>query len=148
MVRVTTSRRVVREQRDRAGLPAGELGVRLVDDHDAGCRRRADGARSAGDSAVPVGLLGRREDHVGALLGDGGDGGVGRSRLKSAARPPGTHSVWVPSEMIGCIEYDGTKPIALRPGPPKACSSCCRISLDPLAAQRFSRAELRPGLHA
>ena len=27
---------------------------------------------------------------------------------------------------------------ALRPGPPKACSNCCRISLEPLAAQRFS----------
>ena len=60
------------------------------------------------------------------------------SRLKSSARAASIHSVWVPSEMIGCIEYDGTKPIALRPGPPNACSSCCRISLEPFAAQTFS----------
>ena len=54
------------------------------------------------------------------------------------ARLATSHSVWVPSEMIGCIEYDGTNPIALRPGPPNACSSCCRISLEPLAAHKFS----------
>ncbi len=63
---------------------------------------------------------------------------VATSRLKSAARVDSIHSVWVPFEMIGCIEYDGTNPIALRPGPPNACSSCCRISLDPFAAQTFS----------
>ena len=48
--------------------------------------------------------------------------------------------------MIGCIEYDGTKPIALRPGPPNACNSCCRISLEPLAAQRFSTSSGDAGL--
>ena len=40
--------------------------------------------------------------------------------------------------MIGCIEYDGSKPSAVRPGPANACSSCSRISLDPLAAQTFA----------
>ena len=39
--------------------------------------------------------------------------------------------------MSGCIEYDGSKPTAVRPGPPKACSSCWRTSLEPLAAQTF-----------
>ena len=42
------------------------------------------------------------------------------------ARLAAIHVVSVPSEMIGCIEYDGTNPTAVRPGPPKACSSCWR----------------------
>ena len=38
----------------------------------------------------------------------------------------------------GYIEYVGAKLSASRPGPPKACSSCCITSLDPLAAQTMS----------
>ncbi|CAM5314887.1 hypothetical protein SVIOM342S_04304 [Streptomyces violaceorubidus] len=37
--------------------------------------------------------------------------------------------------MRPCIEYDGSKPIAVRPGPPKVWSSCWMTSLEPLAAQ-------------
>ena len=44
----------------------------------------------------------------------------------------------VPDAMIGCIEYDGSNPSALRPGPPNACRICCSTSLDPLAAQTFA----------
>ena len=40
----------------------------------------------------------------------------------------------MPAEMIGCIEYDGVKPSAVRPAPPKACRICCSTSLEPLAA--------------
>ena len=46
--------------------------------------------------------------------------------------------------MIGCIEYDGSKPSAVRPGPPKACRSCWSTSLDPLAAHRFSVVSATP----
>ena len=42
------------------------------------------------------------------------------------------HVTWAIS---GCIEYDGSKPSAVRPGPPNACSSCWMISFDPFAAQ-------------
>ena len=58
--------------------------------------------------------------------------------MKSARRWPSAQPVPVPEEMIGCIEYDGSKPSAVRPGPPKACMICCRISLLPLAAQTFA----------
>jgi hypothetical protein len=46
--------------------------------------------------------------------------------------------------MIGCIEYDGSKPSAVRPAPPNACRICCRISLEPLAAHRFATASGTP----
>jgi hypothetical protein len=36
------------------------------------------------------------------------------------------------------MEYVGAKLSASRPGPPKAWSSCCITSLDPLAAQTMS----------
>ena len=44
----------------------------------------------------------------------------------------------VASAIRGCIEYDGSNPSALRPGPPKACSTCWMISLEPLAAQTWA----------
>ena len=67
------------------------------------------------------------------------------SIVKSSRRGVGSHSVRVPPAMIGCIEYDGTKPAATRPGPPNACSTCCRISFDPFAAHRFAVVSGTPG---
>ena len=43
--------------------------------------------------------------------------------------------------MIGCIEYDGAKPSAVRPAPPKACRICWSTSLEPLAAHTCSGAD-------
>jgi hypothetical protein len=63
---------------------------------------------------------------------------AGMSIVKSSRRGVGNHSVRVPPAMIGCMEYDGTKPAATRPGPPNACSTCCRISFDPFAAHTFA----------
>ena len=40
----------------------------------------------------------------------------------------------------GYIEYVGAKLSAVRPGPPKACSSCSITSLEPLAAHTCSGA--------
>ena len=51
----------------------------------------------------------------------------------------------VPRAMSACIEYEGSKPIAVRPGPPKVCSSCWMTSLEPLAAQTLASADLVPG---
>ncbi len=63
---------------------------------------------------------------------------AGRSMVKSSPRGPEIQPVPVPRAMSACIEYDGSKPIAVRPGPPKAWSSCWMTSLEPLAAQTFS----------
>ena len=57
------------------------------------------------------------------------------SSEKSWRRGVGIHSVRVPAAMIGCIEYDGVKPSAVRPAPPKACRICWSTSLEPFAAQ-------------
>jgi hypothetical protein len=35
------------------------------------------------------------------------------------------------------MEYEGSKPSAVLPGPPKVCRSCWRTSLEPLAAQTW-----------
>ena len=51
----------------------------------------------------------------------------------------------VPREIRPCIEYEGSKPIAVRPGPPKVCSSCWMTSLEPLAAQTLAGVDLVPG---
>ena len=40
--------------------------------------------------------------------------------------------------MIGCIEYAGVNPSAVRPGPPKAWSRCSSTSLEPLPAHTCS----------
>ena len=40
--------------------------------------------------------------------------------------------------MIGCIEYAGVNPSAVRPGPPNAWSRCRSTSLLPLPAQTCS----------
>ena len=45
------------------------------------------------------------------------------SMLKSGRRGLEIQLVLVPEAMIGCIEYDGSKPSADRPGPANACSS-------------------------
>ena len=60
------------------------------------------------------------------------------SMVKSALRGPEIQPVPVPRAMRACIEYEGSKPMALRPGPPKVCRSCWMTSFEPLAAQTFS----------
>lgn len=58
--------------------------------------------------------------------------------VKSSLRGPEIQPVPVPRAMSPCIEYDGSKPIAVRPGPPKVWSSCWMTSLEPLAAHTFT----------
>ncbi|CAM5359740.1 hypothetical protein SNARM312S_08255 [Streptomyces narbonensis] len=60
------------------------------------------------------------------------------SIVKSSLRGPEIQPVPVPRAIRACIEYEGSKPIAVRPGPPKVCRSCWRTSLEPLAAHTFS----------
>ncbi len=61
--------------------------------------------------------------------------------VKSSLRGPEIQPVPVPRAMRPCIEYEGSKPIAVRPGPPKVCSSCWMTSLEPLAAQTLASAD-------
>ena len=47
--------------------------------------------------------------------------------------------------MAGRLDPDTFRELAaLRPGPPKACRSCCKISLEPFAAHRFSAVSVTP----
>jgi hypothetical protein len=86
-VRVTTSGRVLVEQRQRR--PVGELGVRLVGDHEPG-RDVEQLDHALGGLDQPGRVVGRREEH------DVGPGGVDDaphlrgSRVKSALRSPST----------------------------------------------------------
>ncbi len=65
--------------------------------------------------------------------------------VKSSWRGPEIQPVPVPRAMRPCIEYDGSKPIAVRPGPPKASrSSCWMTSLEPLAAQTLCTSTAYP----
>ena len=92
-------------------------------------------------SAVPVGLFGEaRNTRSGWNSRTAATARPGSSPNPSspASRAPGTQRVAVICVMTGCIEYDGSKPSAVRPGPPKASSSCCMTSLEPLAAQTCS----------
>ena len=65
--------------------------------------------------------------------------------VKSSLRGPEIQPVPVPRAMSACIEYEGSKPMAVRPGPPKVCSSCWMTSLEPLAAQTLAAADLVSG---
>ena len=96
-------------------------------------------ARSSSSSTDwPVGLFGVVTNSTSGCFSAITPTAWSASSEKSSRRGAGTHSVRVPAARIGCIEYDGSKPRAVRPGPPKACSSCWSTSLEPLAAQRFS----------
>ena len=126
IVRVTTRSRVAGSTESALGTPGpAELRVRLVDHDDAG----RDGAdrldRRPADRAVPVGLFGEvRITTDGARL-DEVRWPRGRSIVKSlgpvAGHPPG---VGMSRAYSGYIEYVGANDTAVRPGPPKASSSC------------------------
>ena len=92
----------------------------------------------SGGSAVPVGLFGEVRNTTAGRCAATCAAAAAAGTVKSASRVPSTHPVAVPVAMISCIEYDGVKPSAVRPGPPNACSSCWRISLDPFAAHTCS----------
>ena len=85
--------------------------------------------------AVPVGLFGEVRKTRSGWYSRTTAAARSWSMPKSSSLAAGIQPVLVTAAMIGCIEYEGSKPSARRPGPPNACSSCWMISLDPLAAQ-------------
>ena len=90
---------------------------------------------TASGVADPVGLFGEvRKTRSGWCRLTAAAASAG-SRPKSLARSAAIHLVEVVWLISGCIEYDGSKPSALRPGPPKTWNNCWMISFDPFAAQ-------------
>lgn len=105
----------------------------------AACAASYSARTVSGGTALPVGLLGvvmkTTSGRCSAIACSAAAGSI----VKSSLRGPETQAVPVPRAMSACIEYEGSKPMAVRPGPPKVCSSCWMTSLEPLAAQTFSR---------
>ena len=71
-------------------------------------------------STVPVGLLGVVRKVIAGWCSSTAARASDTDTVKSAARDTATQPVLVPAASSGCIEYDGSKPSATRPGPPKA----------------------------
>lgn len=135
--------RVVVDQRHGAGLRR-EFAVRLVDDQDAAGHGIQQASQVVERNALPGRVVGARDEHhVGAASLDGVDRGLDVGP-KSSARAAVIHSVWVPSGRDRGASST-TARSRRRAGPAsKACSSCCRISLEPFAAHRFSVANATP----
>lgn len=95
-------------------------------------------------TAVPVGLFGEQTNTTCGRCPAIASTAASTSMVKSSLRGPEIQPVPVPREISACIEYEGSKPSAVRPGPPKVWSSCWSTSLEPLAAQTFSRATAKP----
>ena len=92
---------------------------------------------TSGASAVPVGLFGEvRKTRSGWCSRIAARAGPGSSP-KPASRAPLTQRVPVASAISGCIEYEGSKPSAVRPCPPNAWNSCWMTSLEPFAAHTW-----------
>ena len=83
---------------------------------------------------MPVGLFGEVRNTTSGAVARTRSATSNGSRVKSSRRPPSTQAVPDVAVMIGCIEYDGVNPSAVRPGPPNAWSSCWSTSLEPFAA--------------
>lgn len=110
----------------------------------AACAASYSARTVSGGIALPVGLLGVVRKTTSGRCSAMARAAAAGSMVKSSPRGPEIQPVPVPRAMSACIEYDGSKPIALRPGPPKVWSSCWMTSLEPLAAQTFSRASGNP----
>lgn len=105
----------------------------------AACAASYSARTVSGGTALPVGLLGVVMKTTSGWFSATACTAAAVSIVKSSLRGPEIQPVPVPREMSACIEYDGSKPIAVRPGPPKVCSSCWMTSLEPLAAQTLAR---------
>jgi len=87
---------------------------------------------------VPVGLFGVVTNVMAGRCSRTAATADSADSEKSCARLTPTQPVLVPAAIRGCMEYDGSKPSATRPGPPKAWQTCWRTSLDPFAAHTCS----------
>ena len=144
IVRVTTSRGWPGSRVSADGTPARANSAYASSTTTMPGASASTASTVASGSAVPVGLFGLvRKTTSGACSRTCAAASCGLMP-NSASRTPGRQRVPVPAVMISCIEYDGVKPSAVRPGPPNACSSCWMTSLDPLAAQTCAGASPWP----
>ena len=67
---------------------------------------------------MPVGLFGEASSTTEGWCSAIVSSAASRSMLKSSARRPVTHRVWVSRAYSGYIEYVGANDTAVRPGPP------------------------------
>ena len=68
--------------------------------------------RSSSETLCPEGLLGLVTNTMSGVCSLIAVAATAASSPKSSSRLATSHCVWVPSEIIGCIEYDGTNPMA------------------------------------
>jgi hypothetical protein len=100
----------------------------------AACAASYSRSTVAVSTAVPVGLFGEQMKTTAGRRSAMTRSAAATSMVKSSCRGPEIQPVPVPREIRACIEYEGSKPMAVRPGPAKVCSSCWMTSLEPLAA--------------
>ncbi len=104
----------------------------------AACAASYSATTVSASTAVPVGLFGEQTKTTSGRSRAMAAVAAARSTVKSSLRGPEIHPVPVPRAISPCIEYEGSKPIAVRPGPPKVWSSCWMTSLEPLAAHTLA----------
>lgn len=110
----------------------------------AACAASYSARTVSASTAVPVGLLGEVMKTTSGRCSAMAAVAVATSMAKSSSRGPEIQPVPVPREIRPCIEYDGSKPIAILPGPAKVCRSCWMTSFEPLAAQTLASATSWP----
>ena len=110
----------------------------------ASSRRRS----SSSGTLCPDGLLGLATNTMSGLRSLTDATATSMSRLKSAARLATSHAVWVPSAMIGCIEYDGTNPMRAAAGPAERLQQLLQDLVGTVGGPKVFDAQLRPGLRA
>ena len=87
---------------------------------------------------MPVGLFGDGRSTTAGRCSRMRSRAASRSSEKSVSRRPTTQPVIASRAYSGYMEYVGAKLSAVRPGPPKACSSWSMTSLEPLAAHTWA----------
>ena len=142
---------VLRQQLERGrGAGAAELGVRLVDRRRRRRRAVAHGLRSTVVRQRRAGRVVRARaagPRSAGARSTSRRGATSRSKLKSSRRGgPSTQAGHRVAGVLRVHRVRRREASAVRPGPPKACSSCSITSLEPLAAHTCSGATLDPGV--
>jgi hypothetical protein len=99
---------------------------------------------TSSSSEVPVGLFGLVSSTTEGCSAAISARACAGSTSNCSVRRPATQRVWVSRAYSGYIEYVGAKDSAVRPGPPKAWSTCSMTSFDPFAAHTCSGATRTP----
>ena len=99
-------------------------------------------------NGVPVGLFGLVSSTIEGLTSAMASSTLSTFSVKSALRWASFQPVKVSRAYSGYMEYVGSAPSAVRPGPPKAWNSWSMISLEPLAPHSSSTSRRVPDSRA